>query len=368
MGGFTSGGSTGSPRGSTIKRFFGDMQDRAMFALIGTKIIYNVAWEDCRVDREVLDIREEKKDTILMITTGGCNVLDMLLERPAKVVAADLNPRQNSLLKLKIAAIKHLSYEVFFELFSKGNEKLFSEVFDETLRHHLDEWDVAYWDSNRSFFNKIMWSGMSGYAARTMLNLCRWLGLARLIDGARPRAGNVCSHAARAPHVLNCFKKPPPPPPPSPPCTECRTCPTIEAQRAIYAKYEPHCDMVCRFINATRRLWCPLIAVPANQLHLFDGNIVKHAVDNLFMNTHIAKDNYFYHGYMYGEYTAECCPRYLKKENFATLRSLVNRIDVQTGYLQDVAGRYPDGYFSRYILLDHMDWMPMTVRPHTRAG
>ena len=101
--------------------------------------------------------------------------------------------------------------------------------------------------------------------------------------------------------------------------------------------------------------------MPANQLHLFDGNIVKHAVDNLFMNTHIAKDNYFYHGYMYGQYTPECCPRYLQREHFETLRGLVSRIDVQTGTLQEVASRYPDRFFSRYILLDHMDWMPMAM-------
>ena len=211
--GYSSGGSTGSPRGSSIKRFFGDMQDRAMFALIGTKIIYNVAWEDCRVDREVLDIREENKDTILMITTGGCNVLDMLLERPAKIVAVDMNPRQNALLSLKIAAIKHLPHDIFFELFAKGNEKLFSEVFDKTLRHKLSDWDAAYWSENRGFFKNIMWSGMSGVAARTMLNLCRWLGLARLIDGAAgvralSRAG--CG-PARARFALT------PPPPLSPP-------------------------------------------------------------------------------------------------------------------------------------------------------
>jgi hypothetical protein len=68
---------------------------------------------------------------------------------------------------------------------------------------------------------------------------------------------------------------------------------------------------ISKLLNNTSPLWCPLIAVPSNQLNLFDGNIVKHAVDNLFLNTHIAKDNYFYYGYMYGHYTEECCPRYL---------------------------------------------------------
>ena len=142
---------------------------------------------------------------------------------------------------------------------------------------------------------------------------------------------------------------------------ECRTCKNLEEQRAVYARYASRIAALASMLNFTRRLWCPLIAVPANQLHLFDGNVVKIAVDNLFLNTHIASDNYFYHGYMYGEYTRECCPRYLKPENWETLRKSVHRIDIRTGTLQDVAATYPDGTFTRYILLDHMDWMPMSM-------
>ena len=96
-------------------------------------------------------------------------------------------------------------------------------------------------------------------------------------------------------------------------------------------------------------------------MHLFKGNIVLDAVNNLFLNTHIARDNYFYYGYIYGQYTPQCCPRYLQPQHFAALKDSVGRIDIQTGTLQDVASRYADGFFSRYILLDHMDWMPMSM-------
>jgi hypothetical protein len=129
----------------------------------------------------------------------------------------------------------------------------------------------------------------------------------------------------------------------------------------VYARYASRIAALASMLNFTKRLWCPLIAVPANQLHLFDGNVVKIAVDNLFLNTHIAADNYFYHGYMYGSYSRECCPRYLKEENFAALKAAVGRVEVRTGTLQEVAASYPDGTFSRYILLDHMDWMPMSM-------
>lgn len=90
-------------------------------------------------------------------------------------------------------------------------------------------------------------------------------------------------------------------------------------------------------------------------MHLFKGNIVLDALNNLFHNTHIARDNYFYYGYFFGAYSPECCPRYLQPQHFASLKASVGRIDIQTGTLQDVASRYADGFFSRYILLDHMD-------------
>jgi S-adenosylmethionine:diacylglycerol 3-amino-3-carboxypropyl transferase len=173
-----------------MKAFLGDMQDKAMFALIGTKIIYNVSWEDPRVDCELLDLKESNNDTILMLTSGGCNVLDMILEGASRVVAGDLNPRQNALLSLKCVAIKHLSFDAFFQLFAKGDEKLFNEVFDSTLKPHLSAFDAAYWSANRGFFKNVLWSGMSGVAARMMVNLCRWLGLSGLIDGA-------CAEACR---------------------------------------------------------------------------------------------------------------------------------------------------------------------------
>ena len=35
----------------------------------------------------------------------------------------------------------------------------------------------------------------------------------------------------------------------------------------------------------------------------------------------MVNDNYFYHGYIMGSYTKECCPRYLEEKNFAALRA-----------------------------------------------
>lgn len=151
-----------------------------MFALIGRSIIYNVSWEDPRIDCELLDLKDN--DTILMLTSGGCNVLDMVIEGAKRVVAADLNPRQNALLELKKAAIKTLKYEEFFELFARSNYALFVEVYPK-MRPLLSPFAQGFWDENKSFFKSVMWSGMSGVAALWMLRICRLFGLGGLVDG-----------------------------------------------------------------------------------------------------------------------------------------------------------------------------------------
>jgi len=293
-----------------------------MYWCIGSGVVYNVSWEDCRVDCELLSIRPKQKDTVLMLTSGGCNVLDMALEGAEKVVAADLNPHQNALLELKCVAIEHLTHEEFFAIFALSDFALYKRVYAETLRARLSEPARKFWDANSGFFKNVMWGGSSGFAARTMINAARTLfGIGPLLDAVKD-------------------------------------CETLEEQVALYRANEPRVAALCAFVNALKPAVSPFIAVPASQLALFRGDICRHVLDNLFLNTHIKKDNYFYYGYFYGAYTRENCPRYLKPENYAALRAAVKagRVEIRTGTLEEVAKSYPDGYFSRYILLDHMDW------------
>ena len=77
--------------------------------------IYSIAWEDFKIDKKYLNINSH--ENILIITTGGCNVLNTLLLNPNKIVSCDLCSQQNALLDLKIAAIKKLDYNDFWKIF-----------------------------------------------------------------------------------------------------------------------------------------------------------------------------------------------------------------------------------------------------------
>ena len=54
--------------------------------------------------RQVLAI--SKADTVLTLTSGGCNALNLLLHGAGHVVSVDCNPAQSALLELKATAIR----------------------------------------------------------------------------------------------------------------------------------------------------------------------------------------------------------------------------------------------------------------------
>ena len=77
---------------------------RVFSVVHGNNLVYNTCWEDPRLDHQALNLTAD--DTVLVITSAGCNALDYALAAPKKVVAVDMNPRQNALLELKIAGIR----------------------------------------------------------------------------------------------------------------------------------------------------------------------------------------------------------------------------------------------------------------------
>ena len=58
-----------------------------------------------------------------------------------------------------------------------------------------------------------------------------------------------------------------------------------------------------------------------------------------------------------GRYSRACCPEYLKPAQFAALKGgLVERVSTHTLTITDFL-RAHEGRISRFVLLDHMDWM-----------
>lgn len=308
-----------------------DRLDQRLFSLItGRSLVYNACWEDPAVDREILRLGPD--DDVLVITSAGCNALDYALQAPRSVWAVDANPRQNALLALKVAALRRLDRADVWRLFGEGRHPRARQLYRDALRGDLDEFARGYWDRRIGWFDSrrgsFYFHGLSGLAA---WGFRRYLAMQPRLRAAVERMFEADS---------------------------------VDAQRAIYeAEVGPR--LWTRPVNAvlSSQLVMNLLGVPHPQRKLVEAQhggqvagFIREAIEYVVCRLPL-RDNYFWRVYFTGRYAEDCCPEYLKPENVAALRGgLLDRLqwrsDTVTGFLQQHRGS-----ISRFVLLDHMDWM-----------
>jgi len=152
----------------TRQSFAVRFDQRVFEAIYAQALVYNACWEDPAVDRLALSIGSD--DTMLVITSAGCNVLDYALTGPRRIHAVDANPRQSALLELKLAGIRRLDFEDFFAVFGNGYHPRFSELYGGVLRGEVSESARTFWDSRVDWFGNprrgFYYHGLSGIVAR----------------------------------------------------------------------------------------------------------------------------------------------------------------------------------------------------------
>ncbi len=109
------------------------------------KIYYSQCWEDPFVLAEGLAIGEN--DTVLSVTSGGCNTLTLLLDNPNHVVAVDVNSAQNYLLELKMAAIRSLQHDELLAFLGVQESKDRISVY-KSIEVKLSQEARTWWDAN----------------------------------------------------------------------------------------------------------------------------------------------------------------------------------------------------------------------------
>jgi S-adenosylmethionine-diacylglycerol 3-amino-3-carboxypropyl transferase len=293
-------------------------------------LVYNTCWEDPRLDRVALELGPD--DSVVVITSAGCNALDYALCGPRDVYAVDMNPRQNALLELKKVAIRRLDFEDFFRMFGQGRWPGVRAAYQNVLRGGLSDWNRAFWDRkiqwfdnpNRSFYYR----GSSGWVARMFKTYTE------KVIKIRPYLDQLL--AARS----------------------------IEEQRAIYDDkiYQKFWSGLVKFA-VSRDTTLSMLGVPKAQrrqieLH-YRGGVVQYVQDCMravFAELPL-RDNYFWRVYINGEYSPSCCPEYLTADGFQRLKGgLVDRVSTWTDTVQGFLEKHR-GTISRFVLLDHMDWL-----------
>ena len=135
--------------------------------------IYAFTWEDPRTDHRLLKIRDD--DVILCITSAGDNILDYLYNaNPRRIHAVDLNPNQNHLLELKIAAFQSLPHQQVWQMFGEGKFPAFRETLLTKLSPHMSSQACQYWLKHASSFSSrgLYETGGSRYAFSLTARLC----------------------------------------------------------------------------------------------------------------------------------------------------------------------------------------------------
>jgi S-adenosylmethionine-diacylglycerol 3-amino-3-carboxypropyl transferase len=314
-----------------------DWLSKAWFRWVhGHHLVYNTCWEDPRLDHEALRLGPD--DTVVMITSAGCNALDYALAGPRAIHAVDLNPRQNALLELKIAGIQALEHDTFFELFGHGYCRHAREIYRLRLRRLLRPLSRCYWDKYIRHFcsprGSFYFHGTTGTLA-WMVNsyIDRVLGIRAAVQRLLDASG-------------------------------------LAEQQAIYGR-ELHARFWKGFLRwlMNRDVSLAMLGVPRAQRRqveaTYPGGIagfIEHRVAAVFTQLPLA-DNYFWRVYLTGSYTPTCCPEYLRPDNFARLKAgLVDRVHVTTSSLLNFLAQHPGG-ITGFVLLDHMDWLSSHLRP-----
>jgi len=290
-------------------------QNFIMTSIGRKKIIYNISWEDPAIDHTVMHMTD--KDVVLTISSAGCNVLDYLCEGPKKIIAVDMNWAQLHVLELKVVCIRTLTWDQFFAIWGRSDYKVFTSVYDSKLRPLLTEGTREFWDSNKNLIrDNFMYAGTSGLMAKL-------LSLPLKLAGIREKVRSREEFSGSGGILFNLTLK------------------------------------LCS-ITSLWSFFAPLGGVPLEQLNLVMRN-PQVFVDRLVevLTTRIWKpNNYFYYGYIVGEFAPDCCPRYLEEKNFPLLKQRWERVKIFYGTWADAAVEEGPGSITIASLLDSMDWMP----------
>ncbi|CUS08277.1 unnamed protein product [Tuber aestivum] len=308
--------------------------------------IYAFTWEDPRVDQRVLKIGSD--DVVLAITSAGDNILHYLIEAsPKRIHAVDLNPTQNHLLELKLAAFSALPYEDIWKIFGLGRHENFGGLLVNKLSPYLSSRAFQYWFDHRQVFTSWLGGGLYETGqSRLAIIAAKWLFR---IFGVSKYVERMC--AAR----------------------------TLNEQRETWrSKLRPvilSSWVSWAIIDRDRFLWRAL-GVPANQRDMIIHDYLQPArgadkdsgramweyvvntLDPVAENSLLSEDNYFYQLCLRGRYTEKSRPAYLCPKSHAKLSrpGALDNVRIHTDEINHVLPRIQPGTLSIAVIMDSMDW------------
>lgn len=123
--------------------------------MIKTNIAFSQVREDPEIDLFILNSIQKKEKKVLMIGSGGCSILTMLLSPDLnRIDVIDANINQIELIKLKIEALRQLSTMNYITFVESDREFKLGEYVDSVCKIELfnrlkesSKYDLSFWDT-----------------------------------------------------------------------------------------------------------------------------------------------------------------------------------------------------------------------------
>ncbi len=301
----TSQPATGEPAAIPWRKFSG-------------RISYSACNEDSHSELAALRLDAGKR--VLCITAGGGRVLNLLAHRPREIVAVDVNPTQNHLLELKIAAMRALEHEPYLAFLGvrKTSERL--PVY-QGLRSSLSAAARDYFDASPQMVKRGV-----------------------LFQGSLER---FLVHVARITHLVRPFW-----------VRRLFRCADIAEQRRLLASWNTR---AWRFVVETicRRSLLELFSHDPGFWRFVPREVPLHRTifDRIhgYLEDHLARESHLLQLVFFARYIYEpALPIYLQPESFATIREALKTTTIvpTTAPVTDVLARAAAASFDAYSIAD----------------
>lgn len=325
-----------------------------------SEYIYAFTWEDSRVDQRLLKLTSE--DIVLAITSAGDNILSYALSSPARIHAVDLNPNQNHLLELKVAAYSALPYSDFWKLFGLGKHPNFRSLLISRLSPHLSSRAFQYWLNNTHVFTSSRSKGL--YETGGSRHAIKFVRVLSTVLGFRSETKKLLEAK------------------------------TLNEQQEIWRK-KIRPIMMSRLlaylvVSQEKFLWAAL-GVPHNQLAMLEADYIAsetlpgtsttsplrfpnkelnssrgkavweymvHTLDPVIETSLIGEDNPYYLVCLQGSYSQRCHPDYLKPRSHQKLSrtGAFDGLRIHTDEINEVISRLTPCTLTVAVVMDSMDW------------
>ena len=334
--------------------------------------IYTFTWEDVSVDSRILNLNSE--DVVLAISSAGDNILAYALEMPKRIHAVDLNPTQNHLLELKLAAFTALPYEDVWKLFGDGRHEDFREILITKLSPHLSSLAFQYWlEHGPSTFSSngpgLYYTGSSRRVLRLVSRLSSLLRLRnevhRLVSAKTLAEQRRIWHRSLRRVFLSRL------------LSRCivknkkwlwKALGVPNAQREMIEKDYAAAEASCKAMSSALSGSPNHKATTRDQTHAESSHapttgcaifsFMINTLDPVINNTLLSTSNHYYLITLLGHYRRHCHPEYLSAAAHRKLSraGAFDGLRIHTDELVEVIERMQQGSLTVAVVMDSMDW------------